>query len=143
MKRTSIVRTAAVAAALGVGTLGVATFVPAVAGAQEGDRPGAAQAERDGRHPRARALVAKVADLIGVRPLNLVKELRAGKSIAQVATDNGVDPQVVVDALVADGNARIDAAVEAGRIPAEKAETVKAKLAERVPTFVDRVWGQR
>jgi vacuolar-type H+-ATPase catalytic subunit A/Vma1 len=42
----------------------------------------------------------------------LKAELEAGKSIAQVAEERGVDVQVVVDALVAEGTERLEQAIE-------------------------------
>ncbi|MCU0268561.1 MAG: hypothetical protein MUF83_07920 [Acidimicrobiales bacterium] len=133
--------TAAVGLGLVAGSIGVAAVAgPFVAGAQEG---GSATTEQAG-HPRLRhavlSAVRTTADTIGIEPRALLEELRAGKTIAQVATDNGVDPQVVVDELIAKGNARIDEALANGRISAEEADRAKAKLAEKVPELVNRTW---
>ena len=77
------------------------------------------------------------AEVIGVKPAELAKDLRAGKSVAEVAEAKGVDRQAVVDALVKDGSARIDAAVKAGKLPADRAAKAKARLAKAVDRLVD------
>ncbi|MCL4292609.1 MAG: hypothetical protein KJ056_06210, partial [Acidimicrobiia bacterium] len=101
--------------------------------------------EREGlggaRHRRATARrhVAEVAaKTIGISHDDLVAALRDGSSIADVAEKNGVDPSKVVDALVADATTRIDAAVEDGKIPEERAARIKERLPERMQKLVER-----
>jgi hypothetical protein len=80
-----------------------------------------------------------VAKTIGVDAQQLRTELRDGnKSIAQAAKDHNVDPQKVIDALVADANTRIDAAVTSGKLPADKAAKVKAGIADQMTKLVNR-----
>lgn len=57
----------------------------------------------EGRGGELRADFAKVAEVIGVTPAELRAALQSGQSIAQVAQANNVDPQKVIDALVAAG----------------------------------------
>jgi len=66
-----------------------------------------------------RAAVHISADAIGIAPSELVAALRSGASTAEVATAHGVDPQTVIDALVAAANDRIDTAVANGKLDAE------------------------
>jgi predicted DNA-binding protein YlxM (UPF0122 family) len=89
------------------------------------------------RHAR-RAAVRTVAETIGIEPEALREQVRDGKSIAEVAEANDVDPQAVVDALVAAGTKRIDAAVAAGKLDADRAAKLEARLAERVTKLVNR-----
>lgn len=125
---------------------GAAAAVALPAGAQD---PGTSQEQgaQEGRHPGIRRLVRGVvttaADTIGIERSELVSALRDGQSIAQVAEANGVDPQAVVDALVAKGNAKIDEALAEGRIDEDRAATAKEKLPERVAKLVERVPGSR
>jgi hypothetical protein len=56
-------------------------------------------------------------------PAELKTELEAGKSIADVADEKGVDQQVVVDAIVADGTERLEQAIE--ELPTRAAEVVE------------------
>jgi hypothetical protein len=57
-----------------------------------------------------------VAKAIGITEAQLLTELNAGKTPAQVATAHGVAVQKVIDALVADGMSELAADVKAGRI---------------------------
>jgi polyhydroxyalkanoate synthesis regulator phasin len=78
-----------------------------------------------------------VADTIGIEVEALAAELRAGSSIADVADANGVEPQAVIDALVAAGKERIDQAVADGRVSEEQAEVFRNGLTERVEALVN------
>jgi hypothetical protein len=67
------------------------------------------------RHHRRRHAVRVLrltAETIGIEPKELREQLRAGKTVADVATANGVEPQAVVDAIVAKATERITARAE-------------------------------
>jgi hypothetical protein len=66
-----------------------------------------------------------------------VKELRAGKTIAAVATEHGVQPQAVIDALKAAATAKIEAAEAAGKITAERATRLEHRLDTLIPKLVN------
>jgi hypothetical protein len=83
-----------------------------------------------GEH-RGEALEAAAA-AIGIDEDALREALRDGPTLAEVAEANGVDPQVVVDALVAEANERLDEAVAEGRLSEERATELRAELAERI-----------
>jgi hypothetical protein len=58
--------------------------------------------ERDGRrHPRRAVALTTVADTIGIDVQDLRDGLQDGRTIAEVAAAQGVDPHTVIDALVA------------------------------------------
>lgn len=80
-----------------------------------------------------------VADLLGIDAETLRTELRNGSSIANIAEANGIDPQVVVEALVDEVGDHLDADVENGRLTSEEAAD---RLAERAEHIEDRVNGQ-
>ncbi len=82
-----------------------------------------------------------VAEALGTDVDTLKADLADGKTIAEIAESNGVDIQTVINAVVSAASERIDAAVEAGRIPAEDAATMKAQVAERVQDMVNRAPG--
>ncbi len=84
------------------------------------DRPGFG-------HPRAG--LESVADVLGMSTDDLVTALRDGQTIADIAGDK---LQAVTDALVEKANARIDQAVENGRLDAGQAADAKARAAERI-----------
>jgi hypothetical protein len=138
--------TTAAGLALATGSVAVATFTPiGSAFAQTGTTQTApaqgGDAAKQG-HPRvrqlAKAAVKDAAGVIGISPADLAKELKDGKSIADVATAHNVSPQAVIDKLVADANAKVDAAVAAGKITQEKGDAAKAKMPERVTKLVNK-----
>ena len=53
-----------------------------------------------------------IAEAIGIDVETLREELRNGATVAEIAEANGVDPQVVIDALVADYTERVTAWIE-------------------------------
>lgn len=81
-----------------------------------------------------------VAEAIGIDSDALREALQSGQTIAEVAEANGVDPQVVVDAMVANISEKLDEAVESGRLTQEEADERKADAPERAEA---RVNGER
>jgi hypothetical protein len=148
--KTKFLATAAVSAALLTGGVAVATtsILPAYAQSSSTTQtaPPANGQDQPTRHPRLRHVVESAvktsADTIGIQPKDLVTELRSGKSIAQVATEHNVDPQKVIDALVAKADARIDQAVKDGKLTQDKANTLKGKVPDLAAKAVDKVRGQ-
>ena len=58
--------------------------------------------------------LSAVAGVIGIPEADLVAALESGQSLADVAGAHNVDPQTVIDALVAAARSKLDAAVAAG-----------------------------
>lgn len=114
----------------GGGAAAVATTSPST---DTGSRPAAAHVRR----AVARGALATAAETIGISRSDLRTQLRDGKTVAEVAQAHNVDPQKVVDALVAAGNARIDEAVTNGRIDAARAATLKQKLPDAASKLVN------
>jgi polyhydroxyalkanoate synthesis regulator phasin len=77
-----------------------------------------------------------LAELLGIDVDTLRTELRAGKTVAEIATEQGVDPQTVIDALVAEAESHLDLSVENGRLTQEEAD---AQLQEVIERVTDRV----
>ena len=82
----------------------------------------------------ARFTLGTVAEVLGVEPLVIVEQLQAGETIADIAGDQ---TQAVIDALVAGASAKIDEAVAAGKLDAERAEAIKAELPAKAEQFVN------
>lgn len=95
------------------------------------DREGWGDGARAGLRVAAEGLDV-AADVIGITEADLLAALRDGSTLAEVAEANGVEPQAVIDALVAAATEAIDAAVEAGDLDADRAEQMKAGLVERI-----------
>jgi uncharacterized protein (DUF433 family) len=138
--------TAAVLATGGVAVAGAADSGPGSGStAATNDAPAATAPSTDAAHPRAhrrlraaRGALAAAAKAIDIEPKALVAELRKGQSIADVAAAHDVAEQTVVDAIVTAATQKIDVAVAAGKLDANRAADLKAKLPERVRQLVER-----
>jgi polyhydroxyalkanoate synthesis regulator phasin len=75
-------------------------------------------------------------DLLGIDGEELRTQLRAGATLAEIAAEQGVEVQAVVDELVAEVTERVDNAVENGRIDQTEADE---KLAEAEAKITDMV----
>ncbi|MCP5025893.1 MAG: hypothetical protein GY929_06370, partial [Actinomycetia bacterium] len=125
--KTKPARIALVAAGVVIGGIGTATAVSAQTADDgptneptdatvEGNKEQKGRDGDKGRHGRkgcGRSLDT-VAEIIGIEADELKAALDEGQSLADVAEANGVDPDAVVDALIADAEARIEEKVEAG-----------------------------
>jgi ribosomal protein S20 len=129
--RSKLLASAVVASALAGG----ATFgVAGIAGAQTGDdRPPAEAGRHGGRAPKLDA----AAQALNLSVDDLRSKLEGGKTLAQVAQDQNVDVQTVIDAMVADATARIDQKVQDGELTADQANERKANLNERITRLVN------
>lgn len=130
MKKRTLIGAAAFSVALaGGGVAGAMLGTPGVSGAQDdttstttatANEDGTARPFRPG--PRGERLET-AAEALGMTADELRTELEAGKSIAQVAEEKGVDKQDVIDALVAEGTERLEQAIE--ELPERAAEAVE------------------
>lgn len=77
-----------------------------------------------------------LSDLTGVSVEDIRSARQSGDSLADIAEANGVTKDEYVDELVTRAKAAIDAAVEAGRLSEERAQTMKEGLADRVESIV-------
>jgi hypothetical protein len=150
MKLSQIIATATTAAVLG--TAGV-SIAGATSGGGNASPPSATASDTSGgapstgraRHRRqvVRNAIQLAAKTIGVEPADLLKELRAGKTIADVATAHHVDPQTVIDALVQAAKDKIEAAKTAGKLTSEQASKLEEHAPERIARFVNEWHPQR
>jgi hypothetical protein len=77
------------------------------------------------------------AEAIGIEVDALREALESGQTIAEVAAANDVDVQVVIDAIVARMNERLDEAVANGRLSQAEADQRKADAVERATDLVN------
>jgi hypothetical protein len=95
-----------------------------------------------GRGPGGRNVIgdseAAAAAYLGTTEADLATKLRAGQTLAQIANATaGKSRDGLVNALVADATAKIDAAQKAGTITADQATQQKANLSTRIAQLVD------
>ena len=79
-----------------------------------------------------------VATILGLTNAQIQDLRHDGLSLAQIAVKQGVDPQKLVDALVAQWSGRIDYRVSTGALTAAEAATLKSQLAVRAKDMVDQ-----
>jgi DNA-binding phage protein len=107
------------------------------------DQPGTTFADKVGRGGpggmRITNDIAAAAAYIGTTEADLRTKLQAGQTLTQIATAAGKTRDGLIAAMVADGNAKIDAALAAGTITAAQATERKAALAAHVTAKVDEV----
>ena len=101
----------------------------------EGDGPGR---PGPGHRHGAKADVAKVAESLGITVQELKAGHEAGKSLAAIATEQGVQPQQLIDALVADARARLAQAVTDGKLTQAQADERSENLVQRITDLVNR-----
>jgi hypothetical protein len=77
------------------------------------------------------------AQALGITPAELKSDLAKGMSIADIAKSKNIDVNKVIDALVADANAKIDAAVSSGKLPQDRADQLKAAIRSAITAFVN------
>lgn len=92
-----------------------------------------------GHHGGPGRNLAAAATALGISEADLRTALDSGQTIAQVASDKGVDVQVVIAALVAEANTHIDAEVASGELTQAEADAKKADVVQRVTDMVNNV----
>lgn len=106
-------------------------------GGHEGDHRGGPGM----RHAEAVSDTSVIAKAIGMTEAQLLTELNAGKTPAQVATAHNVAVQKVIDALVQDGLDELAADVKAGSITQAQADAEKAEVTQRATDQVNNGFG--
>ena len=86
--------------------------------------------------PAPAATPGTVAAILGLTDAQVMAFRQQGLSLAQIAEQQKVDPQKLVDALAAQWSARIDARVAAGALTADQAKTLKANVAVQAKAMV-------
>lgn len=75
--------------------------------------------------------------LLGIDKAKFADQVQAGKSLADIAKEHGVSRQKLIDALVSDINAKIDALKTKGTITAQQASQKKQAVLKEAGDFVD------
>jgi hypothetical protein len=86
---------------------------------------------------RPQGVLQTAATFLGISPSDLLTDLKGGKSLAQIATDQGKKVDDLVTALVAPAKTRLDAAVAAGTITSAQEQKLIANLTTMVTNVVN------
>ncbi len=87
------------------------------------------------------SVLSIAAEKLGISESELATELRDGKSIAEVAGEQGVEVATISDAYLAQIKDRLDQAVTNGRITQEQADTILQQAEERLPDMLNNTFG--
>lgn len=90
---------------------------------------------RGGGSLGGQAVFDAAAKALGVTTTDLMTELRAGKTLADVAQAKGVDQNTVKQAIITAKKAEVDAAQQAGRLTAEQATQLKQRIDQESATL--------
>jgi hypothetical protein len=105
----------------------------------DNDADGDHQGGRGG-HTEAVSDTSVAAKAIGISEADLLAALATGKTVADVATAHNVPVQTVIDALVADGQSELAAAVASGQITQAQADAQKAEVTQRATDQVNSTY---
>ena len=84
--------------------------------------------------------ILTAAGLIGVDEEAIWEATESGKTIADVAAENNIDPQTIIDAIIAEENALIDKMLADSEISEAEAEEWRTEVATYAAEFVNEVW---
>lgn len=125
-------------------TLAWATAAPASAAAPTGaTAAAAAQVGRGSQRGQlagaalATALIRSTADATGQTAQAVVEDLKAGQSLAQIATASGSSPEAIVKTVTDKAKARLDQAVARGRISQQRADELLQRLTTKANEVVN------
>jgi hypothetical protein len=114
------------------GTITQAQADAVIAAIQEAGPPEGGHGGPGMRGGRGGPGLEAAAGAIGITEDELRTALRDGSTLTEVAEANGVDPQAVIDALVAELQARLDQRVADGDLTQEEADEKLASGTERI-----------
>lgn len=87
--------------------------------------------------------VAIVANTLGITSEELITSVRDGKTVAEIAAEQGVDLDTVVDALAEPMVERLQDRVDGGLMTQEEADSMEIVMRARIEQRLDQPWQQR
>ena len=111
-------------------------------GAMLDDRPFNGGPMRGGafRGGPVQGLVGVTAEVTGLSEGEVIAALEDGQTIAEIAESEGVDPQEIADAAIAEAETRLEEAVENGQRTEEQMDQMLERLAEDLPHRLEQPW---
>lgn len=125
---------AGAAALLGAGVVSAASPSPAPTPSAAATTTKPAADNRADRRLVRRAVIEAEADVLGIKPETLVKDLKAGQKLSDLAKDKGMRKEQFADRLVASLRPRLETLVDHKQITQAQADRVLDRIAHgRVP----------
>jgi len=91
-----------------------------------------------GRWGGAFSALSPAAKLLGLQPGDVAAQRHEGKSLVQIAQTKNVDENSLVDAILADRQAQLEARVKAGTLTQEQADLMLQRMQTQVKAAVER-----
>lgn len=88
------------------------------------------------RHKLIRGALATASSYLGLTGAELREALRDGRTLAELAVDEGKTVDGLVEAMVADATRHLNAAVASGRLTEQQKERILEGLPERIDALV-------
>ena len=127
---------AGVAALLSMGVVSAATPSPSPSPTAAGTQPPASDSHADRRAVR-RAVVEAEADVLGIKPEELVKDLKAGQKVSDLAKTKGMTKEQFAARLTTKLKPRLEALVDHKVITKVQADRVLDRIAKGYVPFWD------
>lgn len=89
-----------------------------------------------------RGLLGEAASIIGLEPEEMAEAIQGGATVAEIAEDNGVDTQTVIDGLLAEVTERVDQALADEKIDEARAEELKANAEDHINELMNKVFAR-
>jgi hypothetical protein len=89
------------------------------------------------------SLVDATAEATGLTADEVIAALQEGQTFVQIAEAQGIDPQAIVDAFLADRKAALEQAVADGRLTQEQADRMLEEMGEHVSERLEQPWTPR
>lgn len=86
-----------------------------------------------------RAVIEAEADVLGIKPEQLVKDLKAGQKVSDLARDKGMNEEQFADRLTANLKPRLEALVDHKEITRAQADKILDRIAKGHVPFWDGV----
>lgn len=96
-----------------------------------------AKPHRFGPWPVACVALDTVADTLGMSVADLRAELQSGKTLSEIIAEHGKTVDDVVNALVAEAQAKLEQAVADGRLTQEEADEILSTLPDRLRQMIE------
>ncbi len=70
----------------------------------------------------------ETAQILGIEKAALTDQLKSGKSIVDIAKEKGISEAALVEKIMAGRSAKLEEAVQSGKLTRERADTIKTKM---------------
>ena len=119
-----------------VGAAGVAALLSVGAVSASTAKPSPSHADR---HAVRAAIIESEADVLGIKPETLVKDLKAGQKVSDLARDRGMTKEQFATRLVANLRLRLEVLVDHKVITQAQADRLLDRIAKGFVPFWDGI----